>query len=59
MASTTPVSPEVRRFLSANGKKGAKIGGNITRQLVQLGKQAAEDEGRDWHNPNTNLKRSR
>lgn len=48
MAKQT-VTPEVRKFLSENGKKGGKIGGNITKQLVELGKQAAEEEGRDWH----------
>ena len=37
------VSPEVHRFLSENGKKGAKIGGATTKRLVELGKQAASE----------------
>lgn len=36
-----PVTPEVRRFLSENGRKGGRIGGAITRRLVELGKEAA------------------
>lgn len=41
--SEYPVNDEVRRFLSANGKKG----GATTRKLIELGKQAAEDTGED------------
>lgn len=37
-------SPEVHRFLSENGKKGAKIGGETTRRLVELGKIAQAEE---------------
>lgn len=40
-----PIPPEVRRFLSENGKKGAKIGGETTKRLIELGKQAAAESG--------------
>jgi hypothetical protein len=41
------LTPEIRRFLSENGKLGAKKGGAVTRRLVELGKQAAIESGED------------
>lgn len=38
-----PVTPEVRKFLSANGKKG----GHTTRRLIELGKKMAEIQHED------------
>lgn len=38
-----PVTDEVRRFLSANGK----LGGQTTGRLIALGKERAEEEGID------------
>lgn len=44
----SPVTEEVRKFLSANGRKGGRIGGQITKRLVELGKEKARIEGEDW-----------
>jgi hypothetical protein len=42
-----PVPAEVRKFLSDNGKKGAHQGGQITKRLIELGKEKAMEEGED------------
>lgn len=36
-----PVTPEVQKYLSANGKKG----GATTRRLIELGKNSARQRG--------------
>lgn len=43
-----PVTPQIREYLSANGRKGAHIGGQISKRLIELGKEKAEEQGEDW-----------
>lgn len=42
-ASSSNVSDEVRAFLSENGRKG----GNTTKRLIELGREAAAESGED------------
>lgn len=44
---TVPVSPEVRRFLSENGKKGGHKGGQTTKRLIEAGKKALGEHWKD------------